>query len=226
VESLLSSPAPGLIASIIAFGIGCRIRDRWPSPLTNPLITANILVILLLRFTPFTVEQYRRGGDMITLFIVPATVILSLNIYRRRALLRANIIPILSGCLAGSLASIGCVLGLCRLLGLDREMTASLLPKSVTTAIALELSGRNGGLQGLALSAVILTGLSCAVFSPLLIRLLRLKDPVAGGIAMGTAGHAIGTAAALELGETEGALSGLAMALAGIITSLVFVLLF
>jgi putative effector of murein hydrolase len=105
-------------------------------------------------------------------------------------------------------------------------VTASLLPKSVTTAIALELSARRGGLMGLAISAVSVTGTFSAVLSPFLIKTLRLKDPLAAGIAIGASGHAIGTAAALELGEVEGAMSGLAMALSGIITSLLFVLLF
>jgi putative effector of murein hydrolase len=226
MEDLLALPAAGVIVSIVCFSIGCRIRDRLPSPLTNPLIIANGLIILIVLYTPLTVERYRKGGDIITLFIVPVTVILALRIYRQRELLRANMLPVFAGCLTGSLASIGSVLGLCRLFALDRAVTASLLPKSVTTAVALELSVRGGGFTGLAISAVIITGVFSAVLSPFLIKALRLKDPLAAGIAIGTSGHAIGTAAALEMGEVEGAMSGLAMALSGIITSLLFVLLF
>ncbi|MDR2111333.1 MAG: LrgB family protein [Spirochaetaceae bacterium] len=226
MDTLLSSPVPGIIASIVCFSTGCRIRERFPSPLTNPLIIANILIILVVLFTPLTVERYRNGGNMITMFILPATTILALRIYRQRAVLRANVIPVFAGCLAGSLASIGAVLGLCRLFRIDQVVTMSLLPKSVTTAIALELSARNGGLGGITLSAVIVTGMASAIMSPFFVKALGLKDPVASGIAIGTSGHAIGTAAALELGETEGAMSGLAMALSGIITSVLFMLLF
>jgi putative effector of murein hydrolase len=226
METLLSSPAAGIIASVICFGAGCLIRKRFPSPLTNPLVIANILLLLIVLYTPFTAEQYRKGGDMISMFIVPATVILALRIFRQRSLLGTNILPIATGCLAGSLASIGCVLLLCRVFSIDETVAASLLPKSVTTAIAFELSARNGGLSGITLSAVIITGMFSAVFSPFMIKILRLKDPVAAGIAIGTSGHAIGTATALELGEVEGAMSGLAMALTGIITSVLFVILF
>ncbi|MDR2663404.1 MAG: LrgB family protein [Treponema sp.] len=226
MEAFLSLPGAGIIVSIVCFSIGCRIREKLPSPLVNPLIIANVLIILVVIYTPLTTERYQKGGDIITMFIIPVTVVLALRIYRQRELLKTNIAPVFAGCLAGSLASLGSVLGLCRLLALDSAVTASLLPKSVTTAIALELSARGGGLPGLAITAVIVTGMFSAVLSPLLIKTLGLKDPLAAGIAMGTSGHAIGTAAALELGEVEGAMSGLAMALSGIITSVLFVLLF
>jgi putative effector of murein hydrolase len=101
-----------------------------------------------------------------------------------------------------------------------------MIPKSVTTAIALELVQKNGGIPGIAVTAVIVTGVSSAAFSPFFIRLFKLKDPIAAGVAMGASGHAIGTAAALELGETQGAMSGIAISLMGIITSLIFMFLF
>jgi putative effector of murein hydrolase len=160
---------------------------------------------------------------MITMFIVPATTILALRIYRQRSLLRANIIPILLGCLAGSFASIGSIALLCRLFSIDKAVTLSMLPKSVTTAIALELSVKNGGLGGLTVSAVIVTGVFSASFNPFFIRLFKLKDPVAAGVALGASGHAIGTAAALEQGEIQGAMGGIAIGIMGIITSLIFI---
>jgi putative effector of murein hydrolase len=190
------------------------------------MLIANVLVILVIIYTPVTLEQYLAGGNIITMFIGPVTVILALRIYHQRSLLRANIIPILGGCIAGSAASLFSVLFLCRLFEISEVLTVSMLPKSVTTAIALELSGKNGGLAGVTISAVIITGTFSSAFSPFFIKLFRLKDPVAAGIAMGSSGHAIGTAAALELGETEGAMSGLALSITGIITSLIFVIMF
>jgi putative effector of murein hydrolase len=157
------------------------------------------------------------------MFIVPATTILALRIYRQRSLLRANIIPIIFGCLVGSFGSVGIIALLCRLFSIDKRMTISLLPKSVTNAIALELSIKNNGFGGLTISAVIITGVFSAAFTPFLIRLFKLKDPIAVGVAMGASGHAIGTAAALKLGETQGAMGGIAIGIMGIITSLIFI---
>ncbi|MDR1106233.1 MAG: LrgB family protein [Treponema sp.] len=226
MDYLLSHPVCGILISLACFGAGVLVRRAFPSPFTSPLVIANVLVILIIVFTPLTLEQYEAGGNIIVMFMVPVTVILALRIYRRRAALMANIIPITLGCIAGSAASIFSTWGLCRLLGVEGDAAASLLPKSVTTAIALELAEKNGGVAGIAVPAVIITGIFSAVFSPFIIKALRLKDPVAAGVAMGASGHAIGTAAALELGETEGAMSGIAIGLMGIITSVIFAVVF
>jgi putative effector of murein hydrolase len=226
MEYLLSLPLCGIIISIVCYAIGIRVGKLVRSPITNPLVIANILVILAIIFTPLTLEQYMAGGNVITMFIVPVTVILALRIYRQRALLKANVIPILAGCIAGSAASVSSVFLLCRLFAIDRTLMVSLLPKSVTTAIAMELAQKNGGIQGIAVTAVIVTGVSSVAFSPFLIKLFKLKDPVATGIAFGASGHAMGTSAALELGETQGAMSGIALSLMGIITSIIFLFLF
>jgi putative effector of murein hydrolase len=226
MDYLLSLPACGILISIVCYAIGIRIRKLIPSPLTNPMVIANTLIILLIVFTPLTLEQYMVGGNMITMFIVPVTVILALRIYRQRAFFKANALPILAGCTVGSAASVFSVLFLCRVFAIDQAITVSLLPKSVTTAIALELAQKNGGAPGIAVTAVIVTGVFSAAFSPFFVRLFKLKDPIAAGVAMGASGHAIGTAAALELGETQGAMGGIAVSLMGIITSLIFLLLF
>jgi putative effector of murein hydrolase len=185
------------------------------------MIIANILILLILCLTPLTLEQYMAGGGVIAMFIVPVTTILALRIYRQRALLKANVLPIVFGCLAGSLASVLSILAMCRLLDIDDVVIHSLLPKSVTTAIAMELSVNNGGLGGLTVSAVIVTGIISAVLAPFFIKTFKLKDPVAAGIAMGASGHAISTATALELGEIQGAAAGIAITLMGIITSII-----
>jgi putative effector of murein hydrolase len=223
VGNLLALPVFGIILTMVCHFIGVKTAKLIPSPLTNPLLVANVLIIAVLCLTPLTIEQYMKGGGMITLFVIPATTILALKIYRQRSLLRANIIPILLGCLVGSFSSVGIIALLCRLFSIDTAITLSLLPKSVTTAIALELSVQHGGLGGITASAVIVTGVFSAAFGPFLIRLCKLKDPIAVGVAMGTSGHAIGTAAALELGETQGAMGGIAIGIMGIITSLIFI---
>jgi putative effector of murein hydrolase len=226
MDQLLSLPVFGIIVTILCFALGVQIKKAVPHPLVNPLFIANILLILLICLTPVSMEQYMKGGNIIQLFVVPATTILAVKIYHQRALLKENVIPIVAGCVTGSAVSIISVLFLCRLFAIDQTVTASLLPKSVTTAIALELSDKHGGLVGLTISSVILTGMFCVAAAPFFIKIFKLKDPVAAGVAMGASGHAIGTSAALELGETQGAMSGLAMGIRGIITSILFVIFF
>jgi putative effector of murein hydrolase len=216
----------GILISIACYAIGVQVRKWLPAPFTNPLVIANALVILIIVFSPLTLEQYMAGGKVITLFIVPVTVILALRIYRQRRLLRANLIPVIAGCAAGSAASFFSVRLLCRVFAIDQTTAVSLLPKSVTTAIALELAGNNGGLPGLAAAAVIVTGVFSAAFSPFFARVFRLKDPVALGLACGASGHAIGTAAALEMGEIQGAMAGIAIGLMGIATTVIFMVVF
>ena len=225
-ESLLSQPICGVLITIVCYLLGLLIRKLLPSPFTTPLLIANVLVILIIVFSPVTIEQYLAGGNLISMFIGPVTVILALRIYHQRAQLKANIIPILGSCIAGSTVSLISVWFLCKFFRIDEIITFSMLPKSVTTAIALELSQRAGGLAGLTVTAIIITGITSASFSPFFIKIFKLNDPVAAGVAMGTSGHAIGTATAIELGEIEGAMSGLAMALSGIISAVIFILLF
>jgi len=226
IDALLSQPICGVLITIACYSLGLLIRKFLPSPFTNPLLMANVLVILIIVYSPVTIEQYLAGGNLITMFIGPVTVILALRIYRLRAQLKANIIPILGSCIAGSAASLISIWILCKLFRIDQVVAVSMLPKSVTTAIALELSQRVGGLTGLTIVGVIITGMTSAAFSPFIIKLFKLNDPFAAGVAIGTSGHAVGTATAIELGETEGAMSGLAMALSGIISAVIFILLF
>jgi putative effector of murein hydrolase len=226
MNALFSLPITGIIITIGCYMIGLAIRKRISSPLTNPILIANVLTILIILYTPISLEQYMRGGNMITMFIGPVTVILALRIYRERAQLKANVVPILGGCIAGSAASLFSVWALSRLFKIDQVVMVSLLPKSVTTAIAQELSIKNGGQGGLTITAVIITGVFCSAFSPFFVKIFKLKDPVAAGVSMGASGHAIGTAAAIELGETQGAMSGLAMAIMGIVTSIIYVIFF
>ncbi|AEF81126.1 LrgB family protein [Leadbettera azotonutricia] len=222
----LSLPVCGVLVSLVCYLIGITIRKRVHSPLANPLVIANVLLIAIVLFSPVGIEEYRAGGNFIIMFMAPVTVILALKIYNQRDKLKANIIPILAGCIVGSVSAVGSTWGLCKILGVNEGIAVSLLPRSVTTAIALELSEKNGGFPGITAMAVIITGIFSAFVSPIIIKTFKLKDPIAAGIAMGASGHAIGTSAALELGETEGAMSGLAIGVVGIITSVFFIFLF
>jgi putative effector of murein hydrolase len=221
MSGILSMPLCGILVSLGAYLTGVQVRRLIPHPLVNPLVIANVLIILVVIFTPLSTEQYLAGAGFISLFIVPATSTLGLKIYRQWASFKANMIPILGGCVAGSLVSIASIWGLCRLCGIDRTIAFSLFPKSVTTVIAVDLSVKHGGLVGVTVPAVILSGVFSAFASPFFIKALKLKDPVAAGVAIGTSGHAICTSVALELGETQGAMSGIAIGVAGFFTSII-----
>ena len=220
--NLSASPAPGIIVFVAAYWVGVRLQARFPTPLINPLVVGTALAALLLGLTPLSPPQLKPGGDSIALFIVPATTVLALRVHKEWAKMRDALPAILAGCLAGSAASVAGVLALCKLLLPDQALAASLLPKSVTTAIALELSANSGGNTSVTVAAVILTGMIGAVVSPLLIRCLGLRNPALAGIAIGVSGHAIGTAKAIEMGEVQGAMSGIALVGTGIATSILY----
>lgn len=226
MTELTASPFFGIALSILAYWVGVRLQKKTGLVVCNPLIIAIVLVsgVLLLFRIPY--ESYNAGGTIINMFLAPATACLAVSVYSKLPLLKTYWLPILVGCVAGSAASMGSVLVLCRLFGLDQALTASLLPKSVTTPIAVSISGSLGGMPSITVVAVILTGILGSVLSPFLIKLFRVKDPVAAGLAIGACSHAVGTARALELGEAQGAMSGLAIGICGIVTVLISTLPF
>lgn len=217
---LCKSPFFGVALSIFAFWIGERIQKKTGFTACNPLIIAIAIIIGVLLIFKIPYEYYYEGGAMIDLFLAPATACLAVSIYTRLQILKENWLPILVGCAAGSAASMASVYGLCRLLGLDRQVTASLLPKSVTTPIAVSISAGHGGIVPITVVAVIFTGILGSILAPLLIQVFHIKDPMTAGVSIGACSHAVGTSKAVQLGETEGAMSGLAIGICGIITVL------
>lgn len=222
---LVSTPLFGIVLCLVCFRIGTAINRKVGSPLTNPLMIAMFLATGFLVAFGISFETFNVGGSFLTLMLQPATAALAVSIYRRRKLLAEHFLPIVAGCCAGGLTSIIGTLWLCRLFELEEMLTVSLLPKSVTTPIAMELSTIRGGIPSLTVAAVIFTGIFGVVVAPILIRLFRIKDPLITGVALGTASHAIGTAKALELGETQGAVSGVAIVVTGVATAVILMFL-
>lgn len=220
MKEIFSSPYFGVALSVAAFGAGVKINQKTKSPVCNPLIIAILLVVGVLLIFDIPYEQYNEGGQIINMFLAPATACLAVAIYSKFEILRQYWIPVLVGCTAGSAASIGSVYAMCNLFGLDKALTVSLLPKSVTTPIAVSISEPAGGVVPITVVAVIFTGILGGIISPFLIRIFRVSDPVAAGLAIGASSHAVGTSKAIELGEVEGAMSGLAIGICGIITVL------
>ena len=218
-DTLLSSPFLGLFLSAAAWCAGCWLQKKTGLLLCNPLLVAAALIIAALSLLRIPYESYALGGDFIKLMLGPVTAVLALNIYNQRDILRENFLPVLAGCLAGSLTSVGSVLLLCRLFRVEESLTASLLPKSVTTAIAIGVAESQGGVGGIAAAAVIITGLIGAVLAPLFARVFHVTQPVAEGLAIGACSHALGTARAMEIGQVQGAMSSIAICVCGIMTS-------
>ena len=219
IDALLSSPFFGLGLSAAAWCAGIWLQKRTGWVLCNPLLVAAVLIIALLALFHIPLEQYNIGGDMIKVMLGPVTAVLALNIYHQRTVLRRYFVPVLAGCLVGSLSSLGSVLLLCRFFALDDVLTASLLPKSVTTAIAVAIADSGGGIRSIAAAAVIAAGLTGALFSPLFARLFRITDPIAQGVGIGASSHALGTSRALAIGPLQGAMSSVSLCVCGILTS-------
>ena len=178
------------------------------------------MIILLMVSMDISLDDYQHGASIITFMLAPATVSLAVPLYNRISILKKHAVIILVSICAGAVASVISSVILARLLGLPEDLVLSLVPKSVTTPIAVEASERLGGVPSITAISVIITGISGAVFGPFILKFFRVSSPLARGLAMGTSSHAIGTSRALEMGETEGAAGSLSIGIAGIITVL------
>ncbi|KGK91802.1 hypothetical protein DP73_01895 [Desulfosporosinus sp. HMP52] len=190
-------------------------------PLLNVLFLSTFFIFLLLRACHLSYDEYISGIDIVTYFLGPVTVALAVPLFKNRLVLKKYITPIFVGILCGSLASMTTAVLIGKLTGLSKTITMSLAPKSVTIPIAIEIAKYIGGDPTLVAIFVVVTGLVGSIIGPTLLTRLKVTDPVARGIALGTAGQGQGTAVAMLEGEMQGAMAGLAMALAGVLTSLI-----
>lgn len=219
---MLNNPYFGIIISFITYEIGVQLNKRLKSALINPLLISIILTIAFLKLSGTDYKTYMEGGKFVLFLIAPATVALMVPLYRNFHLLKANFLAIFIGSFIGSLSIIISVLTLSKIFKLSPELIISLLPKSITTAIGIPLSQEYGGLAAITAICIIITGILGSVIGPFVLKAAKIDDEVAFGVAMGTAAHAIGTSRAMEIGEVEGAMSGLCIGIAGIMT--VFIL--
>ncbi|ACV29382.1 Inner membrane protein yohK [Anaerococcus prevotii] len=208
----------GIILSFAAYEIGKWINSKVKKPLANPLLIAILLIIGFLAVTGIPYESYKKGGDFIAFFIAPATVAMILDLYANLDSLKANLVPILVGVLVGSIFSMIIAIILSKVVGFDGQMITSLVPQSITTAIAISLTDEYQGIVALTAMIVVFRGVIGAAMAPSILKICKIKDPVAQGVAIGTASHAVGTSQARQIGKIQGAMSGLSIAVAGIIT--------
>ncbi len=217
-EILSSSLFFGMVITVAAYLLGRFLQQKFHKWFFNPMLVAVALVIVFLLVFRIDYETYNLGGRYVSFLLTPATVCLAIPLYQQLQRLKDNLAAILCGTLSGVLSSMGSILVMCVLFRMDHDVFVTLLPKSITTAIAMGVIDELGGYTAIGVAAIVITGILGNVAGEGALRLFRITDPVAKGIAMGSAAHAIGTAKALEMGETEGAMSSLAIVLCGLLT--------
>lgn len=216
--SFVNNPMFGILITIIAFEVSVLINKKTKLSILNPVFISMIIIIAFLLILDIDFDSYNKGGNFITFFLTPATVILAVPLYKQFDLLKKNLFPILIGVFVGCLTSISSIIFLSKYLNVNTKIGLSLIPKSITTPIGIEISSQIGGIPSITIVCIIITGVIGAVFGPSVCKFFKIKDKVAIGVSIGTSSHALGTTKAMELGETEGAMSSLSIGIAGIIT--------
>lgn len=212
------NPLFGVVLSIMMFSLAQYINKKTKLAILNPLLVTLVLIISFLIYFKIDYSIYEKGGSIISFFLGPATVVLAVPLFKQIKLLKKHFWAIIIGISIGSFSGMLSIIGLSKLFNLDIVLMLSLIPKSTTTAIAMEISNNIGGIDSMTIAFVAVTGITGYMISPFLLKLFKINNKVAQGIAIGTGSHAMGTAKAMELGETEGAMSSLAISVAGIIT--------
>ena len=219
MDSIVQSSAYfGFFITLFGYWVSTQIAKRMRSTLCNPLLLTIIFIIAFLKLADISYASYDNGAKYINYFLTPSTVCLAVPLYRQLKLLKEYAGAILISIMSGTAACAIMIFGLAKLFLLENSIYASLVPKSITTAIALGMSEELGGLSAVTVMAVFVTGILGAVIANTVFKIFKIEDPVAQGLAMGTASHAIGTSKALELGEIQAAMSSLAIAVAGLLT--------
>jgi putative effector of murein hydrolase len=218
-EFLSESVFFSVALTVGAFCIGAACQKKWKSAIFSPILIGAFLVMLVLWLLDIPVEQYQEDCQILSFLMTPATVCLVIAFYKQLQNLKKHLPAVLLGVVGGVLSSLLSVWLMCKAFGLDDVLTASLLPKSVTSAIGLSLSQQMGGIGALTTAIIVITGIGGNVAGPWLSKLFRLQDPVSQGVAFGTAAHIGGTSRATELSELCGAVSSLSLTLAGLITA-------
>lgn len=210
-----------LLLTIVAYALARRLYFRYQHPLVQPVFLGASLIVGILILSGRTFDDYRATKDLLGWFLGPVTVALAVPVYKQRARLRVGALPLACGVILGATSTIAAVLILAALAHVDGSVFPSLAVKSVTAPIAIDLARLRGGDPSLAATFAIVTGTLGAMFGPSVLTRLRVTDPMARGIALGTVSHGQGTAAALQEGETTGAMASLAMASAAVFTGAV-----
>lgn len=217
-EFLSDSVFFGVLVSIVTYECGVLLKQKWKLAIFNPLLLSVLAVMGLLTAFKIDYKIYYEGAKYLSYLLTPATVCLAVPLYEKIELLKQHAGAIMGGILSGVLTSLVSILACAFLFGFTHEQYVTMLPKSITTAIGMGISEELGGMVTITVAVIIITGVLGNMSAELVLRLFRIEDPVAKGIAVGSASHAIGTVKAMEIGEVEGAMSSLSIAVAGLLT--------
>ena len=220
-EFLQDSVFFGVFISVVTYEIGALIKRKWNVAIFNPLLISIALIIVFLILFDVDYDTYDFGAQYLSYFLTPATVALAVPLYEQIEPLKNNWKAIIAGIFSGALTSALCVLILSIVMGLDHKQYVTLLTKSITTAIGMGLSEELGGIVTITVAVIVVTGVIGNMFAEQICKLFHITDPVAKGIAIGSSAHAMGTAKAMEMGEIEGAMSSLSIAVSGLLTVVV-----
>ncbi len=221
IEVLTQIPVFGVIITLLTFWMGVVLQEKTKITFLQPILTSTVLIILILKIANMEYEVYKAQNEFLN-FLLPSTaVILAVPLYKNINILKKNAVPVIAGVFLGTLTTIGTCILFGKVLGAKPEIILSMIPKGITNPIAIEVSDIIGGIPSLTVALVVFTGIIGGSFGPEIIRLLGIKNKIAKGIALGTMCHAVGTARAFKEGEVEGAMSSLAMGIAGIFTAII-----
>lgn len=208
----------GVTLSLIAYMIGIFLKKKFKLGIFNPLLISIVITVCVLLVCKIDYSLYNEGAKYLSYLLTPATVCLAIPLYEQRELLKQNFMAVLFGLLAGTITSLTTIFVLAKIFGLSHKEYVTLLPKSITTAIGMSVSEELGGYLTITVAVIVITGVLGNMFGEIICKIFRIKEPISKGLAFGASSHAIGTAKATELGEVEGAMSGLAIAVSGILT--------
>jgi len=208
----------GVVVSLAGYEAGILLKRKCKLAVFNPLLVSIVFVIGFLRLFQIDYHTYQEGAKYLSYLLTPATVCLAIPLYQQIELLKKNMLAVLLGIFSGVLASLCGTLAFALLFGMSHREYVTMLPKSITTAVGMAVSEELGGIVTISIASIILTGIIGNMIAETVCRLFRIEEPIARGVAIGCASHAVGTVRAMEMGEIEGAMSGLAIAVAGLVT--------
>ena len=217
-EFFQSSMFAGVALSLISYLIGMLLKKKFKLGIFNPLLIAIVVSIIVLLIGKVDYKVYNQGAKYLSWLLTPATVCLAIPLYEQWGLLKKNFKAVLLGLIAGVVTSLGTVYVLSLIMGLSHKDYVTLLPKSITPAIGMGVSEELGGYVTITVAVIVVTGVLGNMAGALVCKIFRITEPISKGLAFGSASHAIGTAKAIEIGEVEGAMSSLAIAVSGILT--------
>lgn len=219
--NVLNTPIFGIVLTVLFFNIAVYIQKKTKNPAFNPLLISILGIIVCLNIFKIPYENYKIGGDAINYFLGPITIVLAVPLYRQFELLKKYKLEILIGISCGVIVSFISIILIGKLFNTSTEIINSLIPKSITSPMGISLANTINGIQAVTVVCIILTGILGAIIAPTVFKLGKITNPIAKGVALGTSAHALGTSKAIEMGEVEGAMSGLSIGISGLITVII-----